>query len=458
MVRRLSGNRTLPQAFPTVTVAGFTTKHITPMAFRSPTLPLPLAGLLALAVAMGIGRFAFTPVLPMMQADLGLSLSQGGWLASANYLGYLLGALLVTHMSWSPATLLRRGLWLVVLMTAAMGLDTHWAGWLIWRLLAGVASAWVLIGTASLCIARLNAQGQERHSGIVFAGVGCGITFAGLACMGLTLLGTTSSQAWLWLAAAALLGLMGASMLWRSTDQADQAPMTGAQKPADAGMPTPASQAAQAPDAPAPADPGPAMAAQIPNLPSLHWGLILCYGVYGFGYILPATFLPAQARLLVPDPWLFSLAWPVFGLAGAGSTLVASRMARRFSRPQIWAGAQILMAIGVLLPALWHSLAAILLAALCVGSTFMVITMVGLQEAQAAVGQAGAKRQMAAMTASFALGQLIGPLFFSLTHALFGAPLEFALVLGTLGLVAGALPILRLQAGVKPTPTGEARP
>ncbi len=181
-----------------------------------------------------------------------------------------------------------------------------------------------------------------------------------------------------------------------------------------------------------------------PAPPPLHWGLILCYGVYGFGYILPATFLPAQARLLVPDPWLFSLAWPVFGLAGAVSTVMASRLTRRYTRPQIWAGAQVVMAVGVLLPAVWHALPAILLAACCVGSTFMAITMVGLQEAQATVGQAGAKRQMAAMTASFALGQLIGPIFFSLTHAWFGASLEFALVLGTLGLLAGAVPILRV--------------
>ncbi|MGB6242577.1 MAG: YbfB/YjiJ family MFS transporter [Castellaniella sp.] len=395
------------------------------------TLPLPLAGLLALAVAMGIGRFAFTPVLPMMQADLGLTLAQGGWLASANYLGYLLGALLVTHMSWPPATLLRRGLWLVVLMTAAMGLDTHWAGWLIWRLLAGVASAWVLIGTASLCIARLNAQGQERHSGIVFAGVGCGIMFAGLACMGLTLLGTTASQAWLWLAAAALLGLMGASMLWTTPE-----PCQSAAAPIPPGTDDTPTPNPPVPAADTPPDQGPT---------PLHWGLILCYGVYGFGYILPATFLPAQARLLVPDPWLFSLAWPVFGLAGAVSTLIASRLAQRFSRPQVWAGAQVVMAIGVLMPAIWHALPAILIAAACVGSTFMVITMVGLQEAQATVGPPAAKRQMAAMTASFALGQLIGPLFFSLTHAWFNAPLEFALVLGALGLLGGAAPILRLQ-------------
>ena len=412
------------------------------MAFRPIRLSLPLAGLLALAVAMGIGRFAFTPVLPMMQADLGLSLAQGSWLASANYLGYLLGALLVTHLSWSPATLLRFGLWLVVLMTAAMGLDSHWLGWLAWRLLAGVASAWVLIGTSALCIARLNATGQTERSGVVFAGVGCGITSAGLACMGLTLAGTPASQAWLWLAAAALGGLLGASMLWRTTDAAPSAapappsPVSSGSA-ASAGQPSPSETPASLPAATA-TDPHAAT--------PLHWGLILCYGVYGFGYILPATFLPAQARLLIPDPWLFSLAWPVFGLAGAVSTVMASRLTRRYTRPQIWAGAQVVMAVGVLLPAVWHTLPAILLAACCVGSTFMVITMVGLQEAQAAVGQAGAKRQMAAMTASFALGQLIGPIFFSLTHAWFGASLEFALVLGTLGLLAGAIPILRLRS------------
>src|SRR3546814_16415570 len=58
-----------------------------------PAASLAFSGLVALAVAMGIGRFAFTPLLPMMQNDAGLALTQGGWLASANYLGYLIGAL-----------------------------------------------------------------------------------------------------------------------------------------------------------------------------------------------------------------------------------------------------------------------------------------------------------------------------------------------------------------------------
>lgn len=401
------------------------------MTLKSITLPLPLAGLLALAVAMGIGRFAFTPVLPMMQADQGMSLAQGGWLASANYLGYLAGALVAARLPWPADALLRRGLWTVVLTTAAMGVTGHWLAWLLWRFLAGAAGAWVMVGTAALCIARLNAAGRAGQAGVVFAGVGCGIAFAGLVCMALALAQASSTQAWLLLALAALCGLAGASALWTR-------PAPAMSLAADRRTP---SGAASSVAADGPAGPGRT------GRPGLHWGLIWCYGVYGFGYILPATFLPAQARMLVPDPLLFSLAWPVFGVASAVATLIAGRLLRRYTRCEIWAGAQVVMAVGVLMPVWIHSLAAILVAAICVGGTFMAITMVGLQEAQARVAAPWVKTQIAAMTASFAVGQLVGPLFFSLTHLWFDAGLELALVLGAAGLVAGVIPILRLQGG-----------
>ena len=53
-----------------------------------------LGGMLGLVVVMGIGRFAFTPILPLMQRDLAMSHTLAGWLAGLNYLGYLLGAIL----------------------------------------------------------------------------------------------------------------------------------------------------------------------------------------------------------------------------------------------------------------------------------------------------------------------------------------------------------------------------
>src|SRR5207253_5687604 len=98
------------------------------------------AGLAALAVAMGIGRFAFTPLLPMMQDDAGVSLAQGGVLAAANYLGYLVGAMWA--MRPAPAVLvIRLSTAFVAVATLAMGFTHGMALWMVLRFVAGVASA-----------------------------------------------------------------------------------------------------------------------------------------------------------------------------------------------------------------------------------------------------------------------------------------------------------------------------
>src|SRR5216110_3154838 len=117
-----------------------------------PASSVALAGFAALAVAMGIGRFAFTPMLPMMQADAGLSVAQGGWLASANYLGYLAGALWAGAMPVRAALAIRVGLVTIAAATLAMSLDSGFGGWMVLRALAGMASAWVLIYTSAWCL------------------------------------------------------------------------------------------------------------------------------------------------------------------------------------------------------------------------------------------------------------------------------------------------------------------
>src|SRR5687768_4524472 len=104
-----------------------------------------LAGLLALAVAMGIGRFAFTPLLPVMQAESALDVVAGGWLASANYGGYLLGGLTAVAMPLRAPSAIRIGLGTVALSTLAMGLTSSLWAWLALRAIAGVGSAWVLV-------------------------------------------------------------------------------------------------------------------------------------------------------------------------------------------------------------------------------------------------------------------------------------------------------------------------
>ena len=338
------------------------------------TFSVAFSGLVALAVAMGIGRFAFTPQLPLMQAELDLSLQAGGWLASANYLGYLLGALLAGRQGLSAALIMRSGLWAVVASTAAMAASGPCAWWLMMRFIAGVASAWVLVGTATLILSRLAALGARHLDGLVFAGVGTGIAVAGFVCYISVILGLAAADIWLVLACLALVG----ALIIQRTD-------LHSSLPAQSLVSTSAAE----------------------TTGNAYW-LVLCYGLFGFGYILPATYLPSQARALLDDPMLFGWVWPIFGAAAALSTLSISWLAR-WSRKHVWALAQVIMAIGVAMPNALPGLAGLSVAALCVGGTFMLITLLGLQEARQQAA-ANTQKLLAAMTAAFAAGQLAGPI------------------------------------------------
>src|SRR5262249_31979272 len=162
---------------------------------------------------MGIGRFAFTPILPMMQHDRGLSVAAGGWLASANYLGYLLGAASVSALArWLPPGVgIRAGLLVVAATTLGMGLGDNFVAWFVMRGLAGVGSAAVLVFTSAWSLERLARAGHPRSSGVVFAGVGAGITIAGVICLALMRFQASATQAWL---ALGTLALGAAVVVW----------------------------------------------------------------------------------------------------------------------------------------------------------------------------------------------------------------------------------------------------
>ena len=343
---------------------------------------IALAGLMALGVAMGIGRFAFTPILPMMQQDSAMSLGEGGWLATANYLGYLVGALSAVSLRVRAATAIRVGLVTIALVTLGMGLAPGFAAWLVLRALAGVASAWVLIFSSAWALGKLTGAGRSVLRGTVFAGVGIGITVAGIFCVVLMQRGAGSPTAWNGLGVVALVATMA---IWRVL-RPDH----------DAG----GNESGQHPD------------------PRYRWDLdstrlVLCYGALGFGYIIPATFVPAMARELVKDPFVFGWSWPIFGLAAALSTLVAAPGTRFIGNRRLWALSHLVMALGVAAPVVWPTIGGIMVAAFLVGGTFMVSTMSGLQEAQL-VAAPRPTGLMAMMTAAFATGQIGGPVL--VTH------------------------------------------
>lgn len=384
------------------------------MAGTAPVPPGPaaLVGLAGLASAMGVGRFAFTPLLPLMQQAGTLSLPQGGTLARANYLGYLVGAVLCMRLGPSPGRAARAGLAAVAALTAGMGLTGSLQPWVALRFLAGVASAFVLVGVSSWVLPLLAARGRAAWAGWVYSGVGLGIFACGLVGLATGVLGASPGAAWLLLAA---LAAAVASACWRTL-----------------GAESAAAPARGVPRAP---------------LPAGTWRLVLAYGAFGFGYIVPATFLPAAARQVVPDPAVFAWTWPVFGLAAAASTLAVSRLWRDAPPRTLWAAAQVVMAAGVVAPALRATVATLLCCALLVGGTFMVVTMTGIQEARRVAG-AAAPRLIAAMTAAFAVGQLAGPFTVTSlgTSASPGVALPHGLAAGVLLLGLAALGSRRAAA------------
>ena len=139
----------------------------------------------------------------------------------------------------------------------------------------------------------------------------------------------------------------------------------------------------------------------------------VCYGVFGYGYIIPATFLPALAKGYVDDPVMFGLIWPVFGAAAALSTFASAWLGRGLAPRQLWVRAKWVLVVGVLAPALWINVPTLLLSAVCVGGTFMIITMAGIKEGLR-LGGARAPLLVGVMTAAFGLGQIVGPLIVNL--------------------------------------------
>lgn len=337
-------------------------------------------GVAALAMAMGIGRFAFTPLLPLMLRDGSISAATGAEWAAANYGGYLLGALTASRFSNDPQRGLRLALAGVAITTLAVGwISGSWLplGGALLRAAAGVFSAWTLVCASSWCLAELARRGAARLGAWVYTGVGLGIAAAGA----LAWLGGRQSADLLWLELG-LLAAAGAMFVWRRS---------------------PGTSAASAPAA--------TSGSSMPRLQATRqqWALVWCYGTFGFGYIVPATFLPAMARQQVSDPLVFGLTWPLFGLAAALSVAGAAHWLAGWPRRRVWALAQGTMALGTALPLATQTIWSLAASAVLVGGTFMVATMAGLQLAREQA-PANPTPLLARMTVAFATGQIAGPM------------------------------------------------
>lgn len=375
----------------------------TPAAAETPTpLQLMLTGFFSLLVAIGIGRFALTPQLPLMIHAGQVSLTGGSLVAASNYLGYLLGSVDVLRARRRLGWRLRAGLWLCVLCALVSSVADGLVAHALLRFVAGVASAWVLILVSAWTTQALALRGHPRLAASIFTGPGAGIIVVGLLALLVGHLHLGPGAAWLAYGLVAL-GLL-AYVLRRLPPHLPRAA-------AGASVALPRSLALTR--------------------------LTLGYGLAGFGYILPATFLSQLARQLYPQGMLADVFWPLFGVAAAAGVLLGVRLAHAGSAARRLSVALWLQAAGVLasvvLPGAWGLGAG----AVLVGVTFLAIVQSAMQAGRELTPQ-HAREVSGLLTTSYAVGQLAGPLLAALAVHLHG-DLQPALALAALGLAVAAV-------------------
>lgn len=341
-------------------------------------LAIVFAGACALALAMGIGRFGYTPMLPPMLESGGLTLAGAGLVASANFLGYLSGALLATRSLFAAARIrwLRAGIVLSILTTAAMAIDAGTIGWAVLRFAAGLASAFVLVYATGMVFDLAARTARPMLGNLLYSGAGVGIALSAIAVFAGRSAGFDAATIWLGMG---LLAAVLAIAPWRAMTVAANAASAPIQRPA---RPAGAERAMSR--------------------------LIVAYGCLGLGYVITATFIVVMVRRL-PDAgtWEF-WTWLTVGLAGAPSNWLWARIAARIGAYRAIVIAFVLEAIGVALAALGSGPIAILTGAALLGGTFLAITALGLAAARALAPERP-DQTIAKMTVAFSVGQIIGP-------------------------------------------------
>ena len=392
-----------------------------------------LACMIGLAVALGVGRFAFTPLLPLMLADGSIGLKAGSWLASANYAGYFVGAVSCAAVRVAPARMVRFGLAATVLLTAAMGVGHLLSVWLVVRFVAGVVSAWTFVFVSQWGLRRLAELHAPEWSGVIYAGPGVGIVLTGL--IGSALAGHRAAPGWLGFAA---LSAVLSVAIWRTFGGAPASTSAQAQAQAQA-------QAAASTAAPArhTATTAAAVAHDPRHRADAAW-LVVLYGMPGFGYIITATFLPVIARTALPagSPWP-DLFWPMFGAALIVGAIAASRLPGHWDNRLLLAAGCATQALGIAAGIVWPNAAGFSVGSALLGLPFTAITLFAMREARRLHGERAAGL-MGYATASYGVGQILGPLVAAPLTARFGSfsPALWvaagALLVGAAGFAAAA--------------------
>src|SRR5450830_258622 len=362
--------RCLPAQLPT---RSSMTHHVTRLKVLS-------AGIFSLILALGVARFSYTPLLPLMQQQAGLGVAAAGWLAAINYAGYLSGALIASRISSLVLKdrLYRIGMVLAIVSTLVMGLSTNLVVWALSRYVAGLTSAAAILLGTGLIMNWLIRHNHRSELGIHFAGIGIGIAGCSAAVM-LFSPWLDWRQQWFAFTALGCLLLIPA-LRWLP-------------RPDRSGLTTSGQKMHDKPPSP------------------LYLRLFMAaYFCAGFGYVVSATFIVAIVNKLPGLAGQGNLVFLAIGIGAAPACFNWDLIARRTGDLNALILAALLQIIGILLPVVVGGLVATLFGALLFGGTFIGMVSLVLSMAGRYYPTRPAK-MMGKMTLSYGAAQIIGPAF-----------------------------------------------
>ncbi len=349
------------------------------MSDQTQRLKVLFAGIFSQILCVGIARFSYTPLLPVMQDQTWIGDAEGGWLAAINYTGYMCGALIAASVGdlQLKDRLYRIGLVLAVVTTAGMAMTENMLLWSFLRFLSGLSSAGSMLIASGLILNWLIRHQHRSELGIHFAGAGLGIAFAAVVVEVFLRLSMNWADQWLWFS---VLGLVLAVPAWRW-------------------LPPPSASLA------APA--GTSMKDNPPGKRFL-WLMMAAYFCAGYGYVVSATFIVAIVEREPELAGMGQLAFLIVGLSAVPAVMAWDLIARRLGYLMALLLAYVLQIAGIVLPAIDQSLTSVLLSAALFGGTFigcvsLVLTMAGrLYPSKPA-------KLMGRMTLSYGLAQIVAP-------------------------------------------------
>ena len=365
--------------------------------------------MLALMIAMSISRFAYTPILPFMQQDTSMNNQNAGLLATFNYLGYLMGAIIPMFITIKSKVFdLKLYVMINVISVILMGFSEHFLIWSVLRIIAGITSGTIFVVASNVALEALRMANKQSISGILYSAVGIGI-FSSSIFIFLYTQAQTWKATWIILGVVALMA--GIIILTSMKDN-----------PSISKHSTSSNQ-----------NQGKALnrAFIIP--------FSIAYFFEGAGYIVTGTFLVALIKTIPAYADYAALSWMFVGLGAMPATLIWSLFAEKIGYKKAIYSALILQIISVGLPIFSHHMLGLIVASMLFGATFLGLTTLFMSKSQELMYHTNQKLNLVSLlTVIYSVGQMIAPM---IAGVLIGdsnnyqLALTFAMILLILGFI-----------------------